>query len=288
LALLGFGHIELGTVTPLPQPGNPGRRVFRLVEDRAVINRMGFPSQGAERVARRLQRAGRQPGVILGANLGKNKDTPLEEACGDYLQLLRAFAPLVDYLVINVSSPNTPGLLSLQSRSSLEALLEPLVEERDRQTRVLRRPVPLLLKISPDLESSELDGVLAAALTGGIDGLIAANTSLSRTGLRSPNRAETGGLSGAPLRERNTALIRDLVHRLGPRASARLPVVASGGILEPRDALEKLDAGAALVQLYTGLIYSGPGLVRQILSALDCQPVARRAAVPAGSLFTGD
>lgn len=262
LAALGFGHIEVGTVTPRPQAGNPGPRVFRLVDERAVINRMGFPNRGAEFVARRLQ--GKRPdGLILGVNIGKNLTTPLEDATADYLSLVRTFAPLADYLTINVSSPNTPGLRTLQTRQPLEALLRVLDAERRVQSQQLGRHVPLLVKLSPDLTSDELDGALEALLATGMDGVITSNTTLSRAGITSPLAAESGGMSGAPVTQRNTQIVREVVRRTG----GRLPVVASGGIMSPRDAQEKLDAGARLVQLYTGLIYEGPGLVRQVVAA---------------------
>ncbi len=260
LAALGFGHLELGTVTPRPQPGNPTPRIFRLVEDRAVINRMGFPSHGADFLAERLARR-RPPGVILGVNIGKNKDTPLERAGEDYGVLLRRFAPLADYLAINVSSPNTPGLRQLQGQVALTGLLGPLADERQRQVRVLGRPVPLLVKLAPDLTEPELDAALGAISETGMDGVIISNTTLRRDGLRSARAGETGGLSGAPLRDLNTALIRRVARVTG----GRLPIIASGGVMTPADYQEKLAAGATLVQLYTGLIYAGPGLVRQVL-----------------------
>jgi dihydroorotate dehydrogenase len=262
LAALGFGHIEVGTVTPRPQAGNPGPRVFRLVEDRAVINRMGFPNRGAEFVARRL--GGKRPaGLILGVNIGKNLTTSLEHAGEDYLSLVKTFAPLADYLTINVSSPNTPGLRTLQTRAALEALLRPLDAERRVQSQRLGRHVPLLVKLAPDLTSDELDGALDALLATGIDGVITANTTLSRRGLTSALASESGGMSGAPARHRNTQIVRDVVQR----TNGRLTVIASGGIMRPEDAQEKLDAGATLVQLYTGLIYEGPGLVKAILNS---------------------
>lgn len=270
LATLGFGHIELGTVTPRPQPGNPSPRIFRLVPDRAAVNRMGFPNLGAQFLAQRIRRSSAQDlrgprpaGLVLGVNIGKNKVTPNEEAVQDYLELLRVFAPLSDYLAVNISSPNTPGLRALQSRAALEALLAPLANERREQARALNRPVPVLVKLAPDLTDEELDAALEAVINAGMDGVIISNTTLRRDGLQSPLAAETGGLSGAPLNARNTALVRSVVQRTG----GRLPVVASGGVMNPSDAQAKLDAGAVLVQLYTGLIYAGPGLVRDILNS---------------------
>lgn len=262
LATLGFGHIEIGTVTPRPQSGNPGPRVFRLVDDRAVINRMGFPNRGAEFVAQRL-RGERPAALILGVNIGKNLTTPLEGAVADYLSLVQTFAPLADYLAINVSSPNTPGLRALQTRQPLEALLRTLDAERQVQSRRLGRHVPLLVKLAPDLTSDELDSALEALLATGMDGVITSNTTLSRAGINSPLAAESGGMSGAPVTRRNTQIVRDVAHR----TAGRLTIIASGGIMGPDDAQEKLDAGASLVQLYTGLIYEGPGLVKQVVAA---------------------
>lgn len=263
LTCLGFGHLELGTVTPLPQPGNPSPRVFRLVDDRAVINRMGFPGLGAEFLARRLRKHdpdAHKPGkVVIGVNLGKNKATPAEEAARDYLSLTRIFAPLADYLAVNVSSPNTPGLRDLQSRGALERILRPVDAARRLET---GRRVPLLLKLAPDLDDEGLDGALEAALACGVDGIIAANTTLRRDGLRSPLAGESGGLSGAPLAGLSLAFLSKVVGRL----DGRLPVVASGGVMDAAGARARLDAGAVLVQLYTGLIYAGPGLVKQILN----------------------
>ena len=265
LALLGFGHIEVGTVTPRPQPGNPLPRIYRLVQDQAVINRMGFPNNGAEKIARNLQGGWRPKGTILGVNIGKNKTTSLDEAAQDYLSLIRSFAPLCDYLAINVSSPNTPGLRSLQTRRALENLLTQLAAERALQVKALGKPVPLLVKLAPDLASDELDDALEAILNTGMDGLIASNTTVSRTGLTSRKAAETGGMSGAPLKAMNTRFIRQVVRHLGESARSRLPILASGGVMLPEDVREKLEAGATLVQLYTGLIYQGPGLVKRVL-----------------------
>jgi dihydroorotate dehydrogenase len=263
LACLGFSHIELGTVTPRPQPGNPQPRVFRLVKDHAVINRMGFPSQGAEYLARRLKGGNRPKDTLLGVNIGKNKLTPNEEAAGDYLSLFNTFAPLSDYLAVNVSSPNTPGLRVLQGRAALEGLLAPLAQARDALAAQSGRRVPLLVKLAPDLSDEELDGALEAVTGCRMDGLIISNTTIRRDGIHSPMASEVGGLSGLPLQQSNVEWVRKVVARL----NGSLPVVASGGVMTPADAQARLDAGAVLVQLYTGLIYEGPGLVRDVLNA---------------------
>jgi dihydroorotate dehydrogenase len=267
LAALGFGHIEIGTVTPRPQPGNPRPRVFRLVEDQAVINRMGFPGLGAGKVVQNVGRlvrsnvqTGNRANVIIGVNLGKNKDTPLEESADDYLALVKAFSPLADYLAINVSSPNTVGLRRLQGRDMLETLLETVSETRNS----LLVPRPILVKLSPDLTSAEMDDALDVILSTGMDGVILTNTSLERPGLRSRHRDETGGLSGAPLRARSQAVLEQVLKSL----DGRLPVVSVGGIMSPEDARRRLDMGAALVQVYTGLVYAGPGLVQEIIQAV--------------------
>ncbi|RPI32020.1 MAG: quinone-dependent dihydroorotate dehydrogenase [Chloroflexota bacterium] len=269
LACLGFGHIEIGTVTPRPQPGNPSPRLFRLPDEKALINRMGFPGKGSAFVARQLQ--GSPPsGLILGANLGKNKDTPLEEAARDYLELFDAFAPLADYLAINVSSPNTVGLRRLQARDALESLLDAVAARRQSSAARLSRRVPVLVKLAPDLNDDELDDALDAIQSTGMDGVIATNTTLNREGIRSMHAAEAGGLSGKPLFERSL----DMVCKIERRTNGALPVVGVGGISSAADACRMLDAGATLVQLYTGLIYEGPGLVRQILRGLkdQCPP----------------
>ncbi len=255
LATLGFGHIEVGTVTLRPQPGNPRPRIFRLPEDRAVINRMGFPSRGADFVAHRLQTS--RPDGIVGVNIGKNKETPLENAVEDYLALMHRFAPLADYLTINISSPNTVGLRRLQGRAMLESLLGALSAARPPQT-------PILVKLAPDLRDDELDDALEAILRSGMDGVIITNTTVARPeGLGSPHAAESGGLSGAPLRPLSEAMLAKVVARL----EGRLPVISVGGIMTPEDARRRLEMGAALVQLYTGLIYAGPGLVRACIQA---------------------
>ena len=259
LACLGFGHIEVGTVTLRPQAGNPQPRIFRLREDRALINRMGFPGLGAEAVARHLP-ARRPPGLVLGVNLGKNKDTPLEQADQDYLALLRIFAPLADYLAINVSSPNTVGLRRLQARDMLEGLLAALIAERAAQVHSLGKKLPLLVKLAPDLTDDELEDALVAIVNTGVDGVIATNTTLSRQDVHSRLAGESGGLSGAPLTTRS----RNMVAQIVQRTAGRLPVIGVGGIMDPADAQAMLDAGACLVQLYTGLVYAGPGLVHRI------------------------
>jgi dihydroorotate dehydrogenase len=263
LACLGFGHIEVGTVTPRPQEGNPKPRLFRLVEERAVINRMGFPGKGAEFAARQLQ-GRRLPGLVLGVNLGKNKDTPLEQAAGDYLSLLGAFAPLADYLAVNVSSPNTVGLRRLQARDALQELLSALAERRQQEAQRLGRPVPLLVKLAPDLTDAELDDALQAILSTGMDGVIATNTTIRREGVPVRWAAEAGGLSGAPLRALSTSMVR----KIAERTQGCLTVIGVGGVSSAQDAQEKLDAGACLVQVYTGLIYEGPGLVKGIVQGL--------------------
>jgi len=264
LAALGFGHIEVGTVTPRPQEGNPKPRLFRLVEERAVINRMGFPSKGAEFAACQL-RGPRTQSPVLGVNLGKNKDTPLEDAARDYLSLVQTFAPLADYLAINVSSPNTVGLRRLQARDALQELLSALAAQRRLEVERLGRPVPLLVKLAPDLSDAELDDALQAIQDTGMDGVIATNTTIGREGVRSKLAAETGGLSGAPL----SLLSTEMVRKITARTQGRLPVIGVGGVACAWDAQEKLDAGACLVQIYTGLIYEGPALVKRILRDLE-------------------
>ncbi len=288
LAALGFSHLELGTVTPLPQPGNPRPRIFRLVEDEAVINSMGFPSRGSEfvqtrlnfnlrsgwverfigfaprRVQRRSYPLGRGSSTLLGINLGKNKSTPNEQAVFDYLALLQNFAPFADYITINVSSPNTVGLRELQGRAALESLLTHLHEQRLLEQKKLEKRIPLLVKLAPDLSARELDDAVDAVLSTRMDGIIATNTTLERTGLRSNNRNESGGLSGSPLRSRSEEALQKIVRRV----NNAIPIISAGGIMTPEDAKRRLDLGATLIQLYTGLIYRGPGLVRQIVNSL--------------------
>jgi dihydroorotate dehydrogenase len=260
LACLGFGHIEVGTVTPEPQDGNPGPRLFRLPEYHALINRLGFPGRGGKFVSQQL--AGkRPPGLVLGINLGKNKDTPLEAAAQDYLKLLPVFAPLADYLAINVSSPNTVGLRRLQARQALDELLLAVMDEGRQRAQQLGRPVPVLVKLAPDLSDEELDDALQVLLDRQVDGVIATNTTIQRPGLSHPLAGQAGGLSGAPLEAISTAQV-EKIHR---RTGGMLPIVGVGGIMSPEDAQRKLDAGAALVQVYTGMVYAGPGLVRRIV-----------------------
>jgi dihydroorotate dehydrogenase len=260
LAALGFGHIEIGTVTPEPQPGNPTPRVFRLPSDEAIINRMGFPSDGAQAVAHRLARLEKPEDLILGVNLGKNKSTPLVTAFQDYQLLVETFAPLADYLAINISSPNTVGLRELQHREFLAKLLEKITESRDDQQDKLGKRIPLLVKLSPDLKDQELAQIIDSLLEDHIDGVIATNTTLTRDKLTSKSRTETGGLSGRPLQARSTEVIRLIADQAGDA----LPIIGVGGITNPDDAAEKLQTGAALVQLFTGMIYNGPGLIKRI------------------------
>lgn len=263
LACLGFGHIEIGTVTPEPQPGNPRPRVFRLVEARSLINRMGFPGRGARYAAARLR--GRPAGgPVLGVNIGKQRTTPLEEAAGDYEELVEVFAPLADYLAVNISSPNTPGLRRLQERDFLGAVLGRVLARRDEVAARLGRRTPVLVKLAPDLDDGQLATAVAVILESGLDGIIATNTTVSREGLAHPLAAEEGGLSGAALSERSTRVVAR-IHELSGGA---LPIIGVGGIMGPEDARAKIAAGATLVQLYTGLVYEGPGLVRRIVEGL--------------------
>ena len=261
---LGFGFVEVGTVTPRPQPGNPRPRLFRLPDHRAIVNRMGFNNPGAARVARRLARLPRQPGPV-GVNLGRNKDTPNDRAADDYVASFRALAPHADYAAINVSSPNTPGLRALQEGSELRKLVEAVARARDELHRSSGRRVPLLVKVSPDEAPERLDAVADAAIAGGADGLIATNTTLSREGVAGhPRAAEEGGLSGEPLRE--TA--ERACARLFLRAGGRVPIVGVGGIATAEDAYRRIRAGASLLQLYTALVYQGPSAARDIQDGL--------------------
>lgn len=262
LAALGMGHIEIGTVTPRPQTGNPKPRIFRLPPDQALINRMGFPGRGMAFVKQQMQ--GRQlDDLVLGVNIGKNQETSNREAAEDYLTLLEGFAGLADYIAINVSSPNTIGLRRLQARDMLEELLGVMVKERDHLIKSLDKPLPLLVKLAPDLDDRELDDALEASLSAGVEGVIATNTTVERGGLQSPRAGEEGGLSGKPLSEQSTEMIRKITYR----TAGELPIIGVGGIMSPADALEKMDAGACLVQVYSGLVYQGPGLIKRIVDA---------------------
>ncbi|HUF61415.1 MAG TPA: quinone-dependent dihydroorotate dehydrogenase [Verrucomicrobiales bacterium] len=259
-AALGFGSVEVGTLTPRPQAGNAQPRLFRLPSRQALINRMGFNNPGMETAIARIQR--RRSRAILGVNIGKNFDTPLEHAAGDYLACLRAAYPHAGYIAVNLSSPNTQGLRQLQSVEHSRPLLQALIQEQERLTAQTGRWVPIAVKIAPDLEDTHIDELASLFLELGLDGVIATNTTVSRPGLEGiRHAAETGGLSGAPLHRRST----EVVARLHQCLQGRIPVIGSGGILSAADAREKLQAGAALVQIYTGLVYRGPALVREIL-----------------------
>jgi len=264
LAALGFGHIEIGTVTPEPQPGNPKPRVFRLVDQRSVINRMGFPGRGAAYVAGRLQ-ARPSGGPVLGVNIGKQKTTSLEEAAADYEELVDVFAPLADYLAVNISSPNTPGLRRLQERDFLGALLGRVAARRDEVADRIERKVPVLVKLAPDLTDEQLVTAVDVIFESRLDGIIATNTTISRESLDHPLAGEEGGLSGAALTDMSTRIIA----RIHQHTGGSIPIIGVGGIMGPGDARAKLDAGASLVQVYTGLVYEGPGLVKRILRGLQ-------------------
>lgn len=254
---LGFGFIEIGTVTPLPQPGNVKPRMFRLPADEGLINRMGFNNQGVDVVASRLKKIKRD-GLIIGGNIGKNKNTPNEDAVKDYLICFERLFEVVDYFVVNVSSPNTPGLRALQEKAPLTALLHEL-QEKNKQKSVSK---PILLKIAPDLSDAQLDDIVEIVQETKIAGIIATNTTLSREGLSSAKNLtnEAGGLSGKPLNKRST----EVIAYLHQQSKGAFPIVGVGGIHSPTDALDKLQAGASLVQLYTGFIYEGPGLIKAI------------------------
>ncbi len=262
MAALGFGFIEIGTVTPRPQPGNERPRLFRLVDDRALINRMGFNNQGVDVAATRLRQLKNRENLVIGGNIGKNKLTPNEEAVSDYIQCFDALFDVVDYFVVNVSSPNTPGLRALQEKEPLTHILNTL-QQRNRKGGVSR---PILLKIAPDLTHDQLDDIIEIVRETGIAGVIATNTTIGREGLRSGERltAEAGGVSGMPLAARATEVIRYLATQSGHA----FPIIGVGGIHTPEDAAEKIAAGATLVQLYTGFIYEGPGLIKRICKKL--------------------
>ena len=258
LANFGFGFIEIGTVTPKPQEGNPKKRLFRLTDDQAVINRMGFNNKGVDHAVSKLRRnKGR---VLIGGNIGKNKVTPNDQAVSDYCYCFEALFELVDYFVVNVSSPNTPNLRDLQEKEPLTKLLR-ILQERNLAHDM---PKPILLKIAPDLTDGQLQDIIDIVQETKIAGVIATNTTLSREGLKHPNKIETGGLSGKPLTKRATEVIRFLHQKSG----GAFPIIGVGGIHSAEDALEKIEAGASLVQLYTGFIYQGPGLIKKINQAI--------------------
>jgi dihydroorotate dehydrogenase len=261
LACLGFGFVEIGTVTPKPQPGNPKPRLFRLPTDKALINRMGFNNDGATNAAGRLRK--RKEHIIIGGNIGKNKDTANEDATSDYEKAFLALYDEVDYFVVNVSSPNTPGLRALQDKEPLTQLLNTLQGLNAQKT-----GKPILLKIAPDLTNEQLDDIIAIVRDTKLAGIVSSNTTISREGLATPSNEVTaigaGGLSGAPLRQRAT----EVVKYLHTKSNGQIPIIASGGIFTAADAQEKLDAGASLVQVYTGFIYEGPAIAKNICNGL--------------------
>ena len=263
LATLGFGFLEAGTVTPRPQPGNPRPRMFRLPAAQALVNRLGFNNEGVACFVENVERASFRG--ILGVNVGRNFDTPNERAADDYVAALRAVHAIASYVTINISSPNTQGLRALQAEEALDALLARVVAARDELAQRHGRRVPLVVKIAPDLSDDGVRAVAQRLIRHRIDGAIATNTTLARDGVEGlPHASEQGGLSGAPLRGRALATLRTLVAAL----DGALPVIAAGGILSGDDARERIDAGATLVQLYTGLIYRGPALVAECVRAL--------------------
>ena len=263
LAALGFGFIEIGTVTPRPQPGNPKPRLFRLPQAQAIINRMGFNNDGVDALVANVKRAKFKG--ILGINIGKNADTPIEKAADDYLIGLRKVYAYSSYVAINISSPNTKNLRQLQGGDELDALLGQLKAEREKLAQQHGKYVPLAVKIAPDLDTEQIKQIAALLIKHRIDGVIATNTTLSREGVENlPHGNETGGLSGAPVREKSTAVIRQLAAEL----QGALPIIGVGGILNGEDAREKMQSGAALVQFYSGMIYRGWDLVAESAAAI--------------------
>ena len=263
LAALGFGYIEIGTVTPRPQSGNPKPRLFRLPEAQAIINRMGFNNPGVDNLVVNVQRAGFKG--ILGINIGKNKDTPNEQAVGDYLTCLDKVYAHASYVAVNISSPNTQNLRDLQKDEALDALLSAIKLRQAQLAEQHGKYVPIALKIAPDLDDAQIAAIAALLMVHRIDAVIATNTTIARDAVRGlPHAEESGGLSGTPLREASTRVIRTLSHHL----KNEVPIIGVGGILSGQDALEKINAGASLVQLYSGLIYQGPALVRECVACL--------------------
>ncbi len=263
LSALGFGFIEVGTVTPLPQPGNEKPRMFRLKEDSAIINRMGFNNKGVDVLKERLRLLkDKEPSIVIGGNIGKNKNTPNEEAVSDYIKCFDALFDVVDYFVVNVSSPNTPGLRALQEKEPLKELLNTL-QQRNLKNEISR---PILLKIAPDLTNEQLDDIVEIVQETKIAGVIATNTTIDKSSLITTElvKNEMGGLSGKPLTQRSTEVIR----YLSQKSNQSFPIIGVGGIHSPQDAKDKINAGASLVQLYTGFIYEGPELVKRICKSL--------------------
>jgi dihydroorotate dehydrogenase len=267
LGHLGFGHVEVGTLTPKAQEGNPRPRVFRMLEDGALVNRMGFPNLGAAQAVKRLkQYAGSKSEIVIGVSLGKQKPTSLERAANDYLEVMTEVYLVSDYLAVNVSSPNTPGLQKLQDRAYLSQLLTALMDGNKKLADQHHVPIrPLILKISPDLTWEQLDHVLGAAVDHGVSAIAATNTTLTRAGLKSSHCDEAGGLSGLPLRERSNEIIAYIWRQL----EGQLPIIGAGGVFAAEDAKAKLDAGAVLVQVYTGLVYNGPDIAGDMLRYLQ-------------------
>lgn len=263
LAALGFGFIEVGTVTPKPQAGNPKPRLFRITEQQAIINRMGFNNKGIDYLINQVKRSSYNG--IIGINIGKNKTTAPEKSIDDYLICLKKAYNYADYITINISSPNTPGLRDLHKASALNELLSELMQQRSELAKLHMKKVPLILKIAPDLNDSDLDNIAESATEHKIDGLIISNTTLERPGLENyPTHQEQGGLSGKPL----LPLANDILYKLHLRLENKIPLIGVGGISSGKDALTKFEAGAALIQLYTGFIYRGPKLITEIVDAI--------------------
>lgn len=263
LAALGFGFIEIGTVTPRPQPGNPRPRLFRIEQAQALINRMGFNNEGVDRLVENVQRAHYRG--VLGVNIGKNLDTPLDRAAADYLHCLRKVYAIASYVTVNISSPNTAGLRELQESAALDALLAAIGTERRRLEDAHAKRVPLAVKIAPDLDPAQVGAIAELLRRHEIDAVIATNTTTARDGIAGlPHGSEPGGLSGKPLADRALSVLRQLAHALG----GAFPIIGVGGIMSGADARKRIAAGASLVQLYTGLIYRGPALVQECIGAV--------------------
>lgn len=287
LGAMGFGFVEVGTVTPKPQPGNPKPRMFRLPKAHALINRLGFNNEGLEAFVENVQRSAlrrtKNPALLLGLNIGKNAATPMERATDDYLACLDAVYPHADYITVNISSPNTKNLRALQSDEALDALLGAIAQRREYLARLNSKPdgqggvtphrVPIFLKIAPDLDEAQIGVIAATLLRHGMDGVVATNTTLSRDAVQGlPHAEETGGLSGAPVLEMSNRVIAQLRAALGPK----FPIIGVGGIMSAADAVSKINAGADVVQIYTGLIYQGPQLVKDAALAIKNMPKKRR------------